>query len=75
MANFVLRRTDAARFLPRPRWVGFGLLESRTEGMSATELVERPLYWNAPLFGEPRPFPNVAYRCQPCMTGNRAKIT
>jgi hypothetical protein len=24
--------------------------------MSATELVERFLYWNAPLFGEPRPF-------------------
>ena len=34
----------------------FGLLESRTEGMSVTELVERPLHWNAPLFEEPRPF-------------------
>jgi hypothetical protein len=33
--------------------------------MSAAELIERPLYWNAPLFEEPRPFPNVAYRRQP----------
>jgi hypothetical protein len=41
----------------------FGLLESRTEGMSATELVERHLYWKAPLLGKPRP--NVAYRRQP----------
>jgi len=30
----------------------FGLLESRTEGMSATELVERHLCWKAPLFGK-----------------------
>jgi hypothetical protein len=54
MANFVLRRTDAARFLAQNQMVGFGLLESRTEGMSATELVEcpLPLYWNAPLFGD-----------------------
>jgi hypothetical protein len=43
----------------------FGLLESRTEGVSATQLVERALYWNPPLFGEPRPFTNVAYRRQP----------
>jgi hypothetical protein len=43
----------------------FGLLESRTEGVSATELVERPLYWNPPLFEEPRHFPNFAYRRQP----------
>jgi hypothetical protein len=43
----------------------FGLLESQTEGVSATELVERPLYWNPPLFGEPRPFPNIAYHRQP----------
>jgi hypothetical protein len=62
------RRTGISRvscttivFVGRGGW----LLESRSEGLSATELVERPLYWNAPLFGEPRPFPNVAYRRQP----------
>jgi len=65
MDNFALRRTDAARFLAQTRMGWFGLLESRTEGMSATELVERHLYWKAPLFGTPRPFPNVAYRRQP----------
>ena len=65
MDNFTLRRTDAARFLAQTQMGWFGLLESRTEGMSATELVERHLYRKAPLFGEPRPFPNVAYRRQP----------
>ena len=60
MDNFALRRTDAARFLAQTQLGWFGLLESRTEGMSATELVERDLYWTAPLFGKPRP--NVAYR-------------
>ena len=67
MANFVLRRTDAARFLAQTQtgWVRAVRIANRREGMSATELVERPLYWNAPLFGEPRPFPNVAYRRQP----------
>jgi hypothetical protein len=45
MANFVLRRTDSRSILgPDPDGFGFGLLESRTEGMSAPKLVERPLY-------------------------------
>jgi hypothetical protein len=44
-------------------WLGlFGIAN---QGRSATELVERHLYRKAPLFGEPRPFPNVAYRRQP----------
>jgi hypothetical protein len=43
----------------------FGLLESRTEGMPVNQLVEGHLYWKAPLFGKPRPFPNPAYRRQP----------
>jgi hypothetical protein len=47
MDNFALRRTDAARFLAQTQMGWFGLLESRTEGMSATELVERHLYWSA----------------------------
>ena len=64
MANFVLRRTDTTRFLAQTQMGWFRLLESRTERKSATELVERPLYWNAPLFGEPRPFPNVAGQTQ-----------
>ena len=63
MDNFTLRLTEAARFLAQTQMGWFGLLESRTEGMSATELVERHLYWTAPLFGKPRP--NVAYRRQP----------
>jgi|HubBroStandDraft_2_1064218.scaffolds.fasta_scaffold40068_5 hypothetical protein len=63
MDNFTLRRTDAARFLAQTQMGWFGLLESRTEGMSATELVERHLYWTASLFGKPRP--NVVYRRQP----------
>jgi len=62
MNNFALRRTDAARFLAQTQMGWFGLLESRTEGISATELVERHLCWKAPLFGKPRP--NVAYRRQ-----------
>jgi hypothetical protein len=62
MDNFTLRRTDAARFLAQTQMGWFGLLESRTEGMSATELVERHLYWKAPLLGKPRP--NVFYRRQ-----------
>jgi len=45
MNNFALRRTDAARFLAQTQMGWFGLLESRTEGISATELVERHLYW------------------------------
>jgi hypothetical protein len=57
MANFVLRRTDAARFLTQTQMGWF-----RAVGIA---IVERPQYWNAPLFGEPRPFPNVAYRRQP----------
>jgi hypothetical protein len=75
MANFVLRRMDAARFLAQTQtgWFRAVGIANRTD--VGTELVERPLYWNAPLFGEPRPFPNVAYRRQPCTTGNRAKIT
>ena len=47
MDNFALRRTDAARLLAQTQMGRFGLLESRTEGMSATELVERHLYWSA----------------------------
>ena len=62
MANFTLKRTDAGGFLAQTQMGWFGLFESRTEGMSATELVERDLYWTAPLFGKPRP--NVAYRRQ-----------
>ena len=52
MDNFALRHTDAARFLAQTQMGWFGLLESRTEGMSATELVERHLYWKAPLLGK-----------------------
>jgi hypothetical protein len=65
MDNFALRRTDAAQLLAQTQMNWFGLLKSRTEGMSASELVERHLYGKAPLFGKPRPFPNVAYRRQP----------
>ena len=65
MDNFALRRTDAARFVAQTQMGWFGLSESRTEGISAAEWVNHNLYWKAPLFGEPRPFPNVAYRRQP----------
>jgi hypothetical protein len=66
MANFVLRRHGRRAILgPDPDGLVLGCWNREPEGMSATELVERPLCWNAPLFGEPRPFPNVAYRRQP----------
>jgi len=42
-ANFTLKRTDAGGFLAQTQMGWFGLFESRTEGMSATELVERDL--------------------------------
>jgi hypothetical protein len=35
----------------------------------------RHLYWKAPLFGKPHPFPNVAYCRQTRMTGSVANIT
>ena len=62
MANFPLRRANAARFLATHPDGWFGWLESRAEGRSATELVECRLDWKAPLFGEPRRF---LKRCLP----------
>jgi hypothetical protein len=75
MANFLLRRTDAARFLAQTQMGWFRAVGIANRTDVGYRVVERPLYWNAPLFGEPRPSPNVAYRRQPCTTGNRAKIT
>ena len=62
MDNFALRRMDAARFLAQTQVGWFDLLESRTEGMSATSWLNA-ICIGAPLFGKPRP--NVAYRRQP----------
>jgi hypothetical protein len=62
MANFVLRRMEAARFLAQTQMGWFRAVGIANRRMSAAELIERPLYWNAPLFGEPHPFPTEMHR-------------